>query len=81
MLFSHNNHTASVHGRNTQEDINLQFKWAEILAAKEREDREEALAKLRQNKADITAPKAVQTAPQPHAHPVLDKIKHVLHLS
>lgn len=66
------------HGRSIEEIVELRFKEYEIRKQKEREDRDALIAAREQNKADLTAPKPA-TQPAPHAHPILDKIKHVLH--
>ena len=67
------------HGKSIEEIVELRFKEYEIRKQREREELEALKKAHSENKADITAPQAVQPAPAP-AHPVLNKIKHALHL-
>lgn len=66
MLFSHGNHTVSIHGKTAAEQVDLCFKWQEIVAAKERDEQQKR--QLSQNKQDVTAPAATQHQPAPHQH-------------
>ena len=68
------------HGKSIEEIVEIRWKEYEMRKAKEREERAALLKAHAENKADLTAPKAVQPAPAAHAHPVLGKIKHVFHI-
>lgn len=88
MLVFDNHHSINTDGKSQQQIIELIFKEQELKDLKEAERRREAEAKLKENKAEVTAPvaaavKKAELATVPHPTAIgraIQKVRKTLHI-